>query len=125
MVKDDIHDPCFDGHIGSSHVAVCAHPFSKHVVVINPTAPMTPTLGNSNSGTGADPFALQLVDGARCLMLTGMTDEMAGKRFNYACESGKETVYGDPDRSKPLWTISVRSGDSATLKPVGVLTAWY
>lgn len=82
--------------------------------------------GEANHGEllAAFPWAVELVDGSRCVFLTGATIGIAGMRLNYGCEN-RSGVLGDVDRSQPLWRVFVRPASGWTVRRIGVAVAWY
>ena len=125
MVVNDIHDPCYAGYLSGEHVAVCSSPFSSHVIVIRLSAPLSPADANRLTGERGDPSAIELGDGARCEMITGLMNPVDGMRENYGCSGNTESAYGDPNRSSALWTIHVMSTGGSKMRIVNVRVAWY
>jgi len=70
------------------------------------------------------PWALELGNGQRCVILTGATAPVVGMRINYGCGTGAQVV-GDVDRSLPMWKVFYQGEKSISLNQVDVLTAWY
>ncbi|HXW75829.1 MAG TPA: hypothetical protein VEJ20_00300, partial [Candidatus Eremiobacteraceae bacterium] len=120
MSGNDIYDPCFSGKLNGSLAVVCGDPWSNRVVVMSLSA----ALPAANAPeAGADPWALELGDGARCALITGATGEVDGMRLNYGCTEN-ESAYGSPHRSNGAWTIAVGVGTSTHLRQVSVRVAW-
>ncbi|MCW2598876.1 MAG: hypothetical protein JWM02_705 [Frankiales bacterium] len=58
-----------------------------------------------------------------CGALGGATDAIAGQRLNYGCKNGD--VYGNVDRSTPVWTVFYRATGAAELVKVLVVEATF
>jgi hypothetical protein len=48
-----------------------------------------------------------------------------GMRLNYFCAPDKLSLYGDPDRSSPLWTIFGGPLNAAQLTQHTIAIAWF
>ena len=106
---NDIRDPCFAAS-GSAVVACAEGPFSKRVVLLRLSKPLT---SDENPTTKMlqpkrMPWGLRLTSGDTCVFVTGATDVVAGDRMNYACRKAG-WIIGVPDRSTQIWTA--RSAD--------------
>jgi len=127
MAGNIIVDPCFESSPPGPGPLVCfASPWSPRVRFFKPTRPVPHDQANDDSGslTTKMPWALELSDGSRCTFLTGATTIAAGMRWNYGCQNGAN-VYGDLDRSAPLWRAFVQHASGAVIRQTAVLVAWY
>jgi len=122
-----IHDPCFENVTGPSPkvLACAAQPWGGEIFLMNldkplPSAAHKPQF-DLKSGM---PWALELGNGQRCVILTGATAPVVGMRINYGCDTGAQ-VAGDVDRSLPMWKVFYQGEKSISLNQVDVLTAWY
>ena len=70
------------------------------------------------------PWALELGDGSRCTLMTGGTFAVAGMRANYGCVGGR-TLFGDIDRTQPVWRIFSMTEKSIALTQSVIVVAWY
>ena len=70
------------------------------------------------------PWSLDLVNGARCAVLTGATAEFAGMRVSYGC-TNRGSVIGEVDRSQLRWRVFYQAPNATTASLVDVVTAWY
>lgn len=122
-----ILDPCFQDVTGGSGTLACAEePFSADVVVLTLTEELPqPTATGEPDFAAALPWAVELENGRRCVVLTGATAPLAGMRINYGCDDGSR-VAGPVDRTAPLWRVFFQAEDGGlSLDQVGVTTAWY
>jgi hypothetical protein len=124
MTGNQIIDPCFSdpGNPQGNEVACPTLRDLTSDTVIRLRQALDPSYANKDN-PGADPWALSIEGGAVCDFITGATDTVAGRRLNYGC-SDKTALYGDPDRSSPLWKILQGTQGSAELAPVAVVHAW-
>jgi len=125
MTGNEIVDPCFsNADVSQSDIVVCPNfPDLATVTEIRLTQPLNPSTADED-GTDTDPWAVEIVGGADCEIITGATDVVGGRRLNYGCTDQTTELYGDPDRSTPEWTIFEGRQSGAELTPVGILRAW-
>ncbi len=71
----------------------------------------------------AHPWAVELVNGDRCGLLTGATSVVAGMRLNYGCEGGGYIV-GELDRFQPTWTANYYDEQALGTELVDVAVVW-
>jgi predicted Ser/Thr protein kinase len=121
-VGNTIYDPCFS--LDQSHV-VCPPdgPWGRTAVLVNLTAAL-PASGNTGAEAKGTPWAIQLANGARCLLLSGASNVIAGQRLNYGCTRGLG-LYGDVNRSAPVWTIFGAGQHASSITPYAVAIVWY
>ena len=135
-----VYDPCFRYGRYDANIVVCPEtPWSNHVVVFR--AEFKGGASRRRPGQRPDrtqrrtiPWALELVNGYRCLFATGATFAAAGERFNYFCAPADtripgrgvdSSVLGEPDRSAALWTVQFGKQADMRMRTVAVRTAWY
>ena len=107
FVGNYIHDPCFSSarHPG---IVVCPDvPWRNTGVKIGLTRPLPRVYRNRRSPSARlEPWALELLDGRRCLFASGATNVVEDQRLNYFCgTSSHEGLWGQPDRRTEPWTI--------------------
>jgi hypothetical protein len=121
-VANNIYDPCFS--LDQSHV-VCPPdgPWGRTAVLVNLTAAL-PASGNKDAEAKGTPWAIQLDDGARCLLLSGASNVIAGRRLNYNCTHGLG-LYGDVNRSGSVWTIFGAGQHASSITPYAIALVWY
>jgi len=124
MTGNEIIDPCFSDPDDTQAAVACPNfPDLEAVTEIRLTQPLNPSMADKDQ-TGGDPWAVEIVGGAECEIITGASDEVAGRRLNYGCTDQTTQLYGDPDRSAPEWTIFEGRHSSAELTPIGILRAF-
>lgn len=115
----NIADPCFTDPFTLSAPLLCfASPLDLNAVQVVPDAPLKASTANPN----ADPWTVQLADGQTCVFSQGATAALGGMRLNYGCPKG--VIYGDPDRSLPVWTVFYQANGSNDLVRVDVQVAY-
>lgn len=119
-----ILDPCFESQPPGALLACASAPWVSQVRLLKLSKPVPQALANRGDLSSAQPWALELADGARCTYLTGATTALAGMRLNYGCP-GSIDVYGDVDRTRPLWRVFERRPHAPVTRQVDVLTAWF
>ena len=99
---------------------LCAHdPSDATVVRVTPTQPLPVAVAGGRDPTSGLPWTLVLTDGDRCGLITGGTNLVAALRLNYGCADGGD-VYGDPNRSTPLWRVYFTAKGAVNLHQVQV-----
>jgi hypothetical protein len=122
-------------------------PASAGVAVPVPAAPLPPRPGADKPPPGAPPvvtiperpmpvgaptpvepeplpWAMELGNGERCTLATGVTAVFAGMRVNYFCLGGG-SVLGDPDRTLPVWAVTYLPDGAFASELVDVATVWH
>lgn len=118
LVGNDIADPCFaPPRAGTPPTVAClADPWSAaRVVALTRALPGVEPVGNA-----ANPWAVQLANGVRCVAVTGTVQSVEGVSLNLSCPGG--TVAGALDNSGPAW--HVKYGTATGLSLVVVVAAW-
>ncbi|HXY50466.1 MAG TPA: hypothetical protein VEI01_13505 [Terriglobales bacterium] len=121
-----IHDPCYQSIPGDSKQLACpvGGPWSGDVILLTLTQPLPTEPRKNVSRDDTLPWALELVNGQRCTLLTGATAPIAGMRINYGCPGGF-VVVGDIDRSRPVWRVFFQGEKSIALEQTDVAVAWF
>jgi hypothetical protein len=121
-----LRDPCFrDPSVAADRsfpVVVCATDPWRHTVVRIHLAKELPT--DPPAPAGGSPWGLELVNGARCVFVTGATSVVDGHRLNYVC--GRDRfLWGSPRTSSPTWRIrQSRAADGRRMRLVAIGRAW-
>jgi hypothetical protein len=137
--EDQIYDPCFENPFLAPDqpalVACFDSPFTTDVVVLRVTEPLvrekeSPDAGMNMAqaaGVSIDPWdlpwALELANGDQCTLLHGTLTVVAGQTVHYGCVEGG-MVFGETDRSQPLWTVSYLAEGEVASRSVAVAVAW-
>ena len=114
-------DPCFAG--GNEQVACIAEPGGE-ATVVTLTAPLPETTVAELDPQGVPPWAMTLESGEQCAFAGGATAAVGSELLNYFCDGGT-MVYGEPDRSEPVWTVKVGREGSSALSAARVELAWF
>jgi len=112
-----IGDPCFP--YGDQYV-LCFH--SPTDLAATKVTPPTDQIVPQTSSPSADPWALVIADGQMCVFITGASQVVDGLRESYGCPGG--SLYGDPNRSSPIWTIWYQAAGSNSLVQINVLKSY-
>jgi hypothetical protein len=123
--KNEIVDPCFSGG-GSSVLCPDGTPDSHDAIRIELTKPLPRSQANPGGGsTRGYPWAIVTAGGDYCYRVTGATDERAGRALTYEC-AGASALAGSPDRTKPVWTVSLLpASTSKHYVTTAVRSAWW
>ncbi|MFH8737180.1 serine/threonine-protein kinase [Streptomyces sp. NPDC017964] len=102
-------DPCFAPDESPEQEALlCMGTQPNRMVRLTLSEPLPGNNFHIPGGPTINPIIVILPDENTCRVMTGATTVLAGERMNYSCEGGGY-LYGDPDKSDPLWTISYSS----------------
>jgi hypothetical protein len=80
-----------------------------------------PAAAPARAGKHLLSWAVELANGDRCTISTGMTAVVAGISMYYGCTSG---AAGELIKSAPTWTVRYQAKGASTLEPVPVTVAW-
>jgi hypothetical protein len=120
-----IQDPCYMQVMGDQKQLACARdPWSANVNLFTLEGALPSGERKEQKAADAVPWALELADGSRCTLMTGGTYMMAGMRANYGCIGGRD-LFGDIDRSQPVWQIFSHTDKSIALTQSAIKVAWY
>jgi hypothetical protein len=121
-----VRDPCFSSPRRPGLV-LCPDAAWKHTGLrLKLTSPLPRKGGNRlHPSLGAQPWALELFDGRRCLIQTGATRVTGDLRANYACGTTEDWLWGSPDRATEPWMIFSAPYAATTLTiRVPIRRAW-
>jgi hypothetical protein len=118
----NIEDPCFAGPNNPPFLLCADDPRDPTVVRVTPTQPLPAAALDGPDPTTGLPWTLVLTNGDRCGILTGGTNLVAGLRLNYECTDGDD-LYGDPNRSTPLWRVYFTANGASNLHQVQIAEA--
>lgn len=115
-------DPCFVDE--RQTVVYCTDdPTSKTLVKVTLDAKVIYGNAEPRAATAGNPWAVELTDGTFCGALGGATTVVAGQRQNYGCSGAG--LFGDPDRSTPVWTIFRQPEGSPSQTQASIARAWF
>ena len=124
---NEIKDPCFTSGV-STLVCPEGGPWTGAGIEIRLTQPLPRERENTGhwpSGEQAQPWALQLTDGSHCELMGGATGTVNGMRLHYECRPDQLALYGNPDRSAPVWTIYGGALNASQLTKRTIAIAWF
>ena len=126
MAGNYIYDPCFAAN-HAAHFVLCAQdgPWGK-LIRMNLTheLPTTESSSPERPPTAEPAWALELTDGAHCVLLEGAGNVLANLRENYKCSDGI-ILYGTANHTSQPWTIFGRQGSTEQLTPNTIAASWY
>ncbi|MBB3665461.1 MULTISPECIES: hypothetical protein [Prauserella salsuginis group] len=119
-----LYDPCFVRHRPRPDVALCVqNPTTSEAVRIRIVEDTPRPPGDVRPDR---PWFLELADGRRCVPAPSPTEDDPPGRPTYTCGSD-DHLYGLPDTTKHVWTITNRHGGADEPGPprrVSIRTAW-
>jgi hypothetical protein len=120
----NLFDPCFAAPSNVHRLLCPSEPLSARRVLAITSA--HPGLANSPRATDLNaPWDVELAGGVTCRAISGATASVGGARANYDCSDGR-VLWGDPNRSKPLWTMrSSASYQPAHFASATVVAVWF
>ena len=122
FVGNSILDPCFSSAFANN--VVCPTPWSDSGVEINLTRPLPKPTNHAAPSLKLAPWAIETTTGADCILASGASSVVHGKRLNYYC-SAKLGLWGYPDRHSQPWTILSAPPTAKILKQrASILHAW-
>jgi hypothetical protein len=115
-------DPCWSV-FGTPMKVVCPEsPWSLRAFVLTLTEPLP--LDRQNEFSRAEPWALKLENGRRCIHLAGGTSSpVAGEHPTYVC--GRDEIIGAPITSGRVWEVFFARRGSTEIRTARVRTAWF
>ena len=122
LANNQILDPCFAPPSGAkpSSVACFTDPWTPGVQLM-----LTQPLPTTEPGTRSTPWALQLADGTRCVVLTGTVDQVGSLDLEYRCGSTGEAGLVASTPGTQALQVQYRASDTDTLHAVTVAIAWH
>lgn len=122
FVGNSILDPCFSSEFASN--VVCPTPWSDAAVEINLTKPLPRPTNHAAPSLKLAPWAIETTTGADCLLASGASSRVHGKRLNYYC-GAKLGLWGYPNRRSQPWTILSAPPTATVLTArASILHAW-
>jgi hypothetical protein len=124
---NELLDPCFSSPLAAGTVVCPAAPWLHTGITIRLTQPLPSAEADHGAASLARlPWALELYDGSRCLLATGATSVLDGRRLNYFCGGQSKTgLWGAPNRSTQPWRIYRAAFTAKRLtQRVAVRRAW-
>ncbi|MHA6757802.1 serine/threonine-protein kinase [Streptacidiphilus sp. PAMC 29251] len=116
---NSLYDPCFAPLTPDPTAVMClgTSPTKLYKLTLTQPLPDAPPVA---SPSPVEPLIIILTDGVSCGMVTGGTTDQAGQRLNYEC-TNQGGLYGYPDKTGVVWTISYLAKGSAvgTSVPIG------
>jgi len=126
LVGNVLYDPCFSS-AAAPGVVICPNQNPARGTEIRLTKGLPSAQANGGSASAAGrPWAIELFDGAHCVLAGGATAVVHGVRLNYFCDGhGKNGLWGSPRRTTDPWTILSAPFAATTLsRRVAVLHVW-
>jgi hypothetical protein len=130
-------DPCFVPQFAANQMTLaCAtNPWSGEVVLLTIETPlrtpeecMMPPFCRQPLNLNRQPWAMELANGARCVMGTGTIPSLGGMGLPYFCMDAQGQPGGNaaaPNRDVSPWTTFYLAPGSYEMVQVAVVTAWY
>lgn len=121
-----ILDPCWLAESGDpdreGYLAACPDsPWGDSVTLVR-TSVRPVQSSKETTPIGTIPWALELENGQRCLLIGGASVTVAGMLLNYQCENGYAA--GDPNRTEKVWTaLYTKEGDDQVTRQA-IREAW-
>ncbi|MFC1433605.1 serine/threonine-protein kinase [Streptacidiphilus sp. N1-3] len=119
---NSLYDPCFAPLVQNPTAVMCLGTSPTKLFRLTLTEPL-PDVPPVASPSPVEPLIIILTDGTSCGMVTGGTTDQAGQRLNYECGNGGG-LYGYPDKTGVVWTISYLAKGSAVGTSVPIATSY-
>lgn len=118
-----ILDPCFTGPRAGVYLLCVSAPWSRSSLRVHLQKPLPMSFANRGAAPQGTPWALELTNGGRCMVLTGKTLTVDHTRLSYACSNGDG--YGPVDRHRGQWSIVFVRPHVQKRTSVYIAVAWY
>lgn len=122
-----IVDPCFQD--GEGVMACLNSPWSDKVLVLKLSTPLHDSkaelAGNTVNTQSAQPWAIELANGQRCIALTGASTLINNRRLNYSCSNYYYNVIGKINKTSLDWKADVYNHRDNSIQAVSITTAWF
>jgi hypothetical protein len=120
-----VYDPCFSSAKDTGIVLCPDGAGATTGIEIKLTAKLT--LPNKRKpSTSVLPWAVETTSGAKCVLASGASSVLDGKRANYFCSKTKDALWGGPSRTTEPWTIYAAPGNAKKLTTkVKLSVAWF
>jgi hypothetical protein len=122
-VGNNLYDPCFSPLTANPTTVMCLGSSPTRYLSVKLTQPLSGANPEPSAGSVPNPLVIVLADNDYCTLVTGGTTTLAGLRMNYDCTS-KGALYGFPDRTGVLWTITYLAPGAATGVSTPIATAY-
>jgi hypothetical protein len=123
FVGNYIHDPCFSSTFAFG-VVVCPTPWRDTGVEIHLSKPLPTPSSRAAPSLALQPWAIETAAGADCVLSSGASAVIRGRRLNYFCGT-KVGLWGLPSRASQPWTILSAPFNATTLSHrVAIRHAW-
>ncbi|MER5447153.1 protein kinase [Streptomyces sp. NPDC002764] len=119
-----ILDPCFSPDSDPADTsALCLDGAPDRMVELSVPDGFPGNNDHMPGGPDIEPIILVLANGTRCSFAGGGTSTLAGQRLNYGCGDGGY-LYGYPNKTAALWTISYAAPNSGTSVSTPITTVY-
>jgi hypothetical protein len=125
FVGNALYDPCFSSPLAFG-VVVCPIPWSDTATEIRLTKALPSSGSHTPPSLALQPWAIETAAGAHCLLSSGASNVVHGKRLNYFCgKNVKYGLWGFPSRKTQPWTILQAPFNAKVLKHrLAIVRAW-
>lgn len=119
-----IYDPCFSSFSFKPTDVACMNSPWTGIVLMHLTKPLPTSQGHPNTNENAPTadWALELSNGAHCVLITGTIGVLGGVWLPYYCSSGASA--GTLNTQSEPWTVEYNRQGSDILYEVDVTVAW-
>jgi hypothetical protein len=118
---NSIHDPCFAPTRPASPLEVACIPDPWTDATVLRVSGALPT-GGPPAGRTPHPWAIELANGARCVVATGTVPAIQGVNLGYQCRNGANAALADTTGRNV--TAKYAPAGATTLRTVRVSTIW-
>lgn len=119
--SNEIQDPCWTSGAGLDQAACLEDPWDNKATILKLPNINPPPV--SERIASPLPWALELANKQRCVVLGGATGTVANMRVNYGCINGGYVV-GEPDKRKQVWKALFAKANSDQIVRVSIRQAW-
>jgi hypothetical protein len=125
LVGNALYDPCFSSQLAFG-IVVCPVPWQDSGTEIHLSKPLPASGSHTIPSLSLQPWAVETAAGAFCVLSSGASSVVHGKRLNYFCgKNAKQGLWGFPSRKKQPWTILLAPPNAKVLKHrIAVVRAW-
>jgi hypothetical protein len=124
-VGNTLYDPCFSSSLAFG-IVICPVPWQGSGTEIHLSKPLPKSSSHTIPSLSLQPWAVETVSGAFCVLSSGASSVVHGQRFNYFCgKNAAQGLWGFPSRKKQPWTIRIAPMSAKTLKHrIALVRAW-
>jgi hypothetical protein len=125
MVGNTLYDPCFSSSLAFG-IVICPVPWQGSGTEIHLSKPLPKSSSHTIPSLSLQPWAVETVAGAFCVLSSGASTVVHGQRLNYFCgKNAAQGLWGFPSRKKQPWTIRIAPLSAKTLKHrIALVRAW-